>query len=295
MMTESLRDGMNAVFKGSDVPRTISAGGILFLDALCTLPAILVLLRRVMDPTYVIRWTWSHVLIGLLAIWSVCSIVWSTDKFLTLNNAANTMASAALVWSSAQLVRSWLRNRILGGICFGLLLFYAEQGLEYRYLSVPENIKFFNEHKDDILRENNLEPNSFGAKQFEHKVTSGEMIGFNTSPNAFAAVIVMLLAITAGVAIQRGVETGKPLWWIGIAIIASPALLVLYYTGARTAVGTIRPVGFRGVSRAGVSACAPGLVHNPLAFIGLPSHVSGWESRPWWVMASRMDRCRRTA
>ena len=239
IMTENARDSVDAVIKGLTAPRTISAGGILFLDALCTVPAILVLMRRVCDRTYVIRWTWSCLLIGLLAIWAMCSIAWSTDKFLTLISAANTFASATLIWSTAQLVRSWLRLRIIAGVCFGLLLFYAEQGLEYRFLSVPENIKYFNEHRDEILREHDFDADSFAAKQFERKVTSGEMIGFNTSPNSFAAVIVMMLAMTAGIAIQRGKETGKPAWWIGITLIACPSLLVLYFTGARTAAGTL--------------------------------------------------------
>lgn len=239
MMSESVRDSVEAVFKGNSPPRGPGPASTLFLNSLCFVPAMLVLLRRVMDPTYVIRWTWSHLLVGALAIWATISVAWSSDQFLTFIAAANTLASASLIWSSAQLIRSWLRLRIIAGICLGMMLFYSEQGLEYRFLSVSENVRYFDAHKDEILREHGWEAESFSAKQFERKLRAGEMIGFNTSPNSFAAVIVMLLVISAGIAISRAAAGDSVAWTVGIAILALPSLAVIYFTQARTAFGTI--------------------------------------------------------
>lgn len=238
MMSESVRESVDAVFKGNSPPRGPGVASTLFLNALCFVPAMLVVLRRVVDRQYVIRFTWSHGLVAALAIWATISVAWSTDKFLTVVAAANTLASASLIWSSAQLVRSWLRLRIVAGICLGMMLFYSEQGLEYRFLSVSDNVKYFNEHKDEILREHGWEADSFAAKQFERKLGAGEMIGFNSSPNSFAAVIVLLLVISAGVAISRATAGDSIAWTVGIAILALPSLVVIYFTQARTAFGT---------------------------------------------------------
>src|SRR5215212_6021138 len=76
-MQETLRDPM-AVGPGSlAAPRGAGAGTALFLDLLCFVPAFLILLRRVMDATYVLRWGWSHVMMGLLAVWAMASRFWA--------------------------------------------------------------------------------------------------------------------------------------------------------------------------------------------------------------------------
>ena len=46
---------------------------------------------------------------------------------------------------------------------------------------------------EQILRERGWEENSFQAQQFARKLIGGEMVGFNTSPNSYAAIIVMLV------------------------------------------------------------------------------------------------------
>jgi hypothetical protein len=65
------------------------------------------------------------------------------------------------------------------------------------------------------------------------------MIGFNTSPNSYAAVLVVLMIVSAGVAIQRRADGDDIAWVIAIAIIMLPALWVLSYTNSRTAFGTL--------------------------------------------------------
>ena len=239
IMVESVRGSVDAIVGGLGAPRGPGPATSLFLDAFCALPAILVLVRRVMDRTYVVRWTWSCVLVALLAIWAVASVAWSTDRFLTLINAANTVGSALLIWSTAQLVRSWVRLRIVAGVCVGLMFVYAVHGLKYKLMDAPDTVKYFTEHKQDILNEHGWEPDSFSAKQFEQKLRNAEMIGFHTSPNSFAAVLVMLLAVGAGLVIQRA-RDGKTIYWlIGGAALAAPVLLTLRYTEAKTAVGTL--------------------------------------------------------
>src|SRR5207249_1230868 len=126
LMSETVRDAFEVVAAGSSAaPRGPGPTTSLILDALCCVPALLVLFRRAIDRQYIVRWAWSQVLLGGLAVWAAVSIAWSSDKFIATIAAANTVAAAALVWSTAQLVRSWLRLRLLAGVCFGLLLVYT--------------------------------------------------------------------------------------------------------------------------------------------------------------------------
>ncbi len=238
LMSETARDAFDVVPGTTAAPAAPGAASTVVLDALCCLPALLVLLRRVADRTYVVRWSWSHVLFGLLAIWSAISFAWSTDRFVTAIAAATTLSAAALIWSTAQLVRSWLRLRIVAGVCLGLLLAYTAQGLIYRFVQHPDDVAMFQKNRVEILRERGMEPDSFQAQQFERKFLAGEMIGFNQSPNSYAAVIVLLLAAAAGIAIQRAVGGGLG-WTILIAVACTPVAIILYFTSSRTAGGTV--------------------------------------------------------
>src|SRR5687768_237206 len=70
LMSETVRDPFDATGESTAGPRGPGAAVTLLLDALCCLPALLVLIRRVIDREYVIRWAWSHVLLLLVAAWA---------------------------------------------------------------------------------------------------------------------------------------------------------------------------------------------------------------------------------
>src|SRR5205085_9551746 len=62
LMCESVREGFD-VSRNLEAPVGPGPTTTLVLDAFCCLPALLVLLRRVVDREYVIRWAWSQVLL----------------------------------------------------------------------------------------------------------------------------------------------------------------------------------------------------------------------------------------
>ena len=239
LMTEIIRGGTDVIPGGMAAPATPGPGSTLFLNALCCLPAILVLVRRAIERPFVLRWSWSQVLFALLALWAAASVAWSADKFTAVVYASSFVAAAALVWSTAQLVRSWMRLRLVAGVCVGLLLAYAVQGLIYKFIDVPDNIAFWERNKEQILRDHNWDENSFQAQQFARKLIGGEMVGFNTSPNSYAAIIVMLSVITVGAAIQRRRSGDEIAWSIALLLPLLPAFLALYFTHTRTAAGTL--------------------------------------------------------
>jgi O-antigen ligase len=237
-MLETVRDPFDIEFNADAVPRGPGPGASIVLDLLCCLPALLVLARRLVDPAYKLRFAWSHVAFALFALCAVISSFWAADKFLALVTGAHLVAAAALMWATLQLVRTWLRLRLVAGVCFGLLLACLVHGLIYRYVDLPDLQRNFEENRASILKQRDFEPGSFQEKQFANKIINGEMIGFHVSPNAFAAVIVMLTVVSLGVAFQRFAHRDERAWAALIFAAAGLAVVMIYWTHSKTTMAT---------------------------------------------------------
>jgi hypothetical protein len=235
---ESIRDPEIVAPGSPPVPHGAGPAASLVLDWLMCLPMLLVILRRIVDRNYDIRSKLSHALFAAIAIWAAISATWASDKFSAVIEASQFIAAAALMWAMTQLVRSWLDLRLVAGACFGILLIYIAQGAIYRLVDVPDNIKYWEQNRQQELRDRGWEPGSFPAEQFEKRLTAGEMMGFNSSPNSFAAMIVILGIISAGVAIQRIRDRDEPAWPTAIILALLAATWILYYTYSRTALIT---------------------------------------------------------
>jgi O-antigen ligase len=223
----------------ADAPRTAGAAAGLGLDLLCCVPAILVLARRVMDREYVLRWSWAVVPMGLLAGWSLLSVFWSADQFAALIGGFHWIAATAMLWAAMQLVRSWLRLRIVAAMAYGLLLAYFMFSLFFKLVDVPSNKAFWDEHKAEILKERGLADDPFLAKQFENKVLAGELMGFFTSANTMAAVVVFLLVVSLGLGVQRIVDDRQDSAGIVMLVLAAGlAGWMIFEAKSKTAVVT---------------------------------------------------------
>ena len=237
-MLETVRDPFDIEFGADAVPRGPGPAASLMLDLLCCVPALLVLTRRLIDAKYTLRFGWSHVAFAALSAWTVASAAWAPDAYVALVTGSHLVAAAALMWAAAQLVRSWLRLRLVAGVCFGLLLACLVHGLIYRFVDLPDLQRNFRENREAILKQRDLEPGSFHEKQFANKIINGEMIGFHVSPNAFAAVIVMLTVISLGVALQRLAQRDERAWAALLFAATGLALVTVYWTHSKTAMAT---------------------------------------------------------
>ena len=216
-------------------PRGAGAGVGVVLDLLAFLPALLVLGRRVVDRTYVVRGSWALGLGGALGLWTLLSVWWAGDKFAAAVDGFHLAAALGLLWAMSQLVRSGLRARIVAGVCFGLLLVFVANALIYRYADQPETAKFFNDHKAELLRQRGLEPGSYAADRFEQKVNAAEVFGFSASPNSFAAVAVLVGIVSAGLGLQRWRDGDEWGWPGAIAFGVVLALPLLVWTQSKAA------------------------------------------------------------
>jgi O-antigen ligase len=235
MMSETLRDPTQVSPGFPQVPRNAGPAVAVVLDLLMCLPAVFVLLRRVIDRTYVLRWSISQALLGALALWAVISTAWSADKWLAGITAFHFIAMASLVWAAAQLVRSWLRLRWVVAVCFGLLLVHLAQGVQYRFIDYPDNVHYWQGHKDEELQRRGWKPGSFEALQLEKKLVNGEIVGFSVSPNTYAAMLVVLSIVAAGSALQRIADRDEIGWPVAIFVTVPITGLMLYYTSSKTA------------------------------------------------------------
>ena len=246
MMTEELRAPFEPRPGVAAPPHNAGPATSLFLNLLCCVPALLVLLRRAFDPQYVVRWSRGHAVLGLLAVWLALSITWASDRFTAMVEASHLIAAIALLWAMSQLVRSWLRLRLVAGAAFGLLLVLVAYGLNYRLIDHPEAVRQWksgdadnpNSREAYLRQRPELSPDDFQVEQIEKKLLSGELGGFSRSPNTYAAMLVMLTMVVAGVAAQR-LSCRDPLLSILPIALAAPALLfVLYHTHSLTAAVT---------------------------------------------------------
>jgi O-Antigen ligase len=262
--------------RAGDFPAPLGAGaatGLVF-DLLMCVPALLVLLRRAIDPAFRLRFSVSHILLAALALWAACSSFWASDKFAAAITSSHLVAAAVLVWAMTQMVGSWVRLRLVGAMCFGLMLTYVGNGTLYRLIDVPDNIKYWQEHKGEELRKRGWEPDSFQARQFEHKIINGEMVGFNVSPNTFAAMVVMLGVVCIGVVIQRFVDRDEPGWPIVVLIALAAAAWIVHYTHSKAAMLT--PLIACAILGA-IALCGGWLarLRQPLYFMGAAAFVLG--------------------
>ncbi len=236
--SDFLREAFDAVPGGDAAPHAGLPDTAVSLDLLCFLPALLVLIRRALDRTYVLRFSIAHALFLALALLAWVSTFWSADRFAAGVGGFHFLAAAAVCWAGSQLVRSWQRLRVIGAMAAGILAVIALQGIFYRTVELADLQRMIEKDKARIMAERGWTADSFAWKQFSRKVANGEMLGFYTSPNTTAAMIVTLAAIVAALAAQRLRDRDEPVWPIALIVVVLASLYVLYFTGARAALVT---------------------------------------------------------
>lgn len=200
----------------------------LTLDLLFCLPALLVLARRLIDGDFPLRLTGSHLAMFLLGAWTAASVLWAGDKFAAAVQAAHWCAALVLIWSTSQLVGEWLRLRTLAAVGFGLLLVLLVQGYYYRFVDLPDLQRDWQAHKAELLRQRGVSEGSREAIQLGKNIASGDVTGFSFSRNTYAALLVLLMTVSAGVLIQRLADSDSPALAIPIVIALAFGLVMLY-------------------------------------------------------------------
>lgn len=238
-MEEILRGAWLPVPGSPLVPAMPGPATTIGLDLLCCLPALLVLARRVSDPSFSLRSAWSFLPMFLLAFWTLLSVSWASDRFSALVSAFGWCSALLLLWSTAQLVHSGLRLRLVAATAFGLLLLLLVQGYYYRFVDLPDLQQNWRQHHGELLSEQGAMAGSTEAGQIEKNVMGGVPTGFNVSRNSYAAVLVLLMVIAAGVILQRRADGDAKASWLAIIPAIALGLVMLYaFVQSKTAFAT---------------------------------------------------------
>lgn len=238
-MEEILRGAWLPVPGSTPVPAMPGPATSVGLDLLCCGPALLVLARRALDTNFRLRFAWSFVPMFLLAAWVLLSVSWSSDRFSALVNAFNWCSALVLLWSTAQLVHSGLRLRLVAATSLGLLLLLLVQGYYYRFVDLPDLQQNWRQHHGELLTEQGAKADSTEAGQLEKNVMGGVPTGFNVSRNSYAAILVLLMVIATGVILQRRADGDAMASWIAIIPAIALGLGMLYaFVQSKTALAT---------------------------------------------------------
>jgi|GEM_PF-729736 len=275
-MLESLREpfGPNSPLNSHGA----GPGTGLLLDLLCCAPALLVLLRRVVVrdevvtrgaiagsiknakdphpnplPEYrergnegtsdcAVTRSWACRLGLGLGILALASTLWASDQFGAMVSAAHFFSAMTLIWAAAQIVTTWQRFRLVAAVCAGLLAVCIVQAVMWRFVEMPATLANFEHNRVEFLRQMGWQPGDFAARQFENKIKNMEMLGFDASANSFAALMVLLLGVTAGLIIQRA-KDGQPRAAAGMAALIPLTGWILFYTQSKAAFFTPLIIG----------------------------------------------------
>ena len=100
-MLETLHEPLSSLQSTTPAPRGCGPAGSVVLDLLCCVPALLVLFRRAVDKTYIIRLTIAEALLGLFSLWALLSPLWAANKAQALILSFHLVAGAAMFWAMA--------------------------------------------------------------------------------------------------------------------------------------------------------------------------------------------------
>ena len=178
-----------------------------------------------------------------LTAWMALSTECSDDKFADAVGAADFTAAVAVLWAAMQLVGDWFRLRMVAAVALGLLAALTIEGVVYRFVDKPSIIKYFEEHKAEIFKDQNLAPESFMAQQIESNLKSGSMLGFYHSANTYAAAAAFLSVIAMGWIAQRFSESSEKSpgvdWGVAVvALVLACGVWLLYHTASKAADAT---------------------------------------------------------
>jgi tetratricopeptide (TPR) repeat protein len=228
-ISQSLRQPFSPAPGLTAYPHGAGPSSELLLDLLSCVPALMILWKRITGQIPAMRIALVHIFAGLLGVWTAASVIWAADKFAAAVGAADLVAAFALMWAVSQATPTWPRFRAAAAICFGLLLVYLAQAFYMHYVELPDAKAYFEKHLQEILQERGWKEGDFAARQFEKMVVNGELLGFNTSPNSFAAAIVLLLGVGGGLIVQRIVSDGREIQGMILSVAMAVAVPVTFW------------------------------------------------------------------
>jgi tetratricopeptide (TPR) repeat protein len=209
----------------------------LTLDLIAALPALLLLARRVARPDESARSSLACILAAAVAAWVAASALWADDKFAAVVQAAHLAAAFSLLWAASQCVTTPRRAKLIAAAAFGFLLLQIINAIQWRFVEMPATLRLFQQHKPEILAANGWKPGDFLARQYEAKLKSREMLGFTSSSNSFAAVLVMLMGVSTGLIIQKFADRRRAAA-AALTLGLAAGIWILCYTQSKAALVT---------------------------------------------------------
>ena len=193
-LLELLREPFAVTVGSAAAPAAPGPATTLLLNLLSALPLFLLLLRDIRSAAP-LRQPAANSLLIVSGALAALSTAWASDKFAAIVTASTWLSCGCLASAVARLCHGATARRLV--LAIGIAAFAAQcaQGVSYSLIELPSLAESWKTQRLDFFAARGWELDSFAAKQFENKILNGELIGFTSSANTYAAHLMVGLLL----------------------------------------------------------------------------------------------------
>jgi hypothetical protein len=151
---------------------------------------------------------WLALPVALFILGAAVSTALAADKSSALVRAAEMTGLWAGAWALAESLSSDGERRFLLAVLVAAAVGAAAVGIHQQAWGLPEAWQYFQEHRQEVLGQQGIIPDSYAEKAFIGRFTGGVQAGLG-HPNVLAAMLVLGLFVAAGLAREKWSEVGS--------------------------------------------------------------------------------------
>jgi O-antigen ligase len=148
---------------------------------------------------------WLLVPVALFIIGAAVSTALAADKSSALVRAAEMTGLWAGAWALVESLRSDGERRFLLAALVAVAAGTAAVGIHQAAWGLPEAWQYFQQHREEVLTQQNIIPGSYAEKAFVGRFTGGVQASLG-HPNVLAALLVLGLFVALGLAREKWSE-----------------------------------------------------------------------------------------
>jgi hypothetical protein len=191
------------MFRNLDAPT--GAGPATSMAILCIILAaagLIAFIRLRSGERY--RWTGIEIGAAVLAIGMAISTWRAGQKHLALVGSLNFLGILIYAMVLSQLMTRPWRIRLTLAVILATGALLVVKSAQQRFVELPATIKYYEEHKAELLGDRPSDPRSEGLRHdYEQRMKSGAVSGFFSHPNVLGSLLALLIPVGLAVTLAN--------------------------------------------------------------------------------------------